>query len=65
MTHEIVEAVTNPYGKYGWHDSSVEEGEIADLCPWRSSTTRTPAMPFQLWSVTRYWSTERKMCVFQ
>jgi hypothetical protein len=63
MTHEMVEAITNPYGKYGWRDRHIEEGEIADFCPWRSGSASTGAMPFQLWSVTRYWSNRLNRCI--
>jgi len=64
LTHELVEALTNPFGKFGWFDLRTgSEGEIADLCEWRAARPAAPAQAFQAWAVTQYWSNDANGCV--
>jgi hypothetical protein len=65
-THELVEAITDPYPFFGWSDAGKQpawsESEIADICESNASPFGTSTVVRDT-SVATYWSNADNACV--
>lgn len=59
VSHELVEAVTDPRGGNGWREPDIPYGEVGDLCTGLDTSYTAAAgdggAP-ATWTVTRFWS---------
>lgn len=59
VSHELVEAVTDPRGGNGWRDAEIPYGEVGDLCTSLDTTLTSAATDGgapAAWNVTRFFS---------
>jgi hypothetical protein len=60
-SHELVEAITDPYNGTGWYDSS--QGEIGDICNGQGGTVTSTTSDPTSYTVQKEWSNASNACI--
>ncbi|KAJ3288579.1 hypothetical protein HDU79_004745 [Rhizoclosmatium sp. JEL0117] len=61
VSHELAEAITDPFPESGWKSRSKSVGEIADLCNWVGG--QVVDSTGKKWEVEPVWSNKQQKCI--